>query len=248
MTGVRAALILAVMVGAAAVPSRAQVGDRLNVWDLTLGAPLSAQPAVEEFKGYGCGTDGGPILSRIGGFADFLECEADAERLHEVYFEYDDEQEYIARALDNPMNIDRFAGTTDSGHPVMVSALFDDEGVLQKIRILTDPRADYVAGDNRLAVHGRETAYQFGGLVAPRVGVQADRDCVNLEPEDGQSPVADRFIKMRCQRTEADLGRGVFLEIHYFRKPGQHGRDPGVPSKLTIGQYESSTRLELTAL
>ena len=39
--------------------------------------------------------------------------------------------------------VTRWAGTTEAMFPVIVSALFNDSGVLQGIRIVTDPRADH---------------------------------------------------------------------------------------------------------
>src|SRR4029079_19602582 len=53
---------------------------------------------------------------------------AEPDGLHEVYFEYDDELEYIARARDADREITRWAGTTEVSFPVVVSALFDSAG------------------------------------------------------------------------------------------------------------------------
>ena len=72
-----------------------------------------------------------------------MRCKAGPDGLHEIYFEYDDEYEYIARARDLPREIARWAGTTEGGFPVIVSALFDDGGVLAGIRLVTDPRPDF---------------------------------------------------------------------------------------------------------
>lgn len=227
--------------------AEAQTARRISVWDLQLGAPLSAQPPWEEFKGYGCGTNGGLIIKRLTKFADFATCTPDANGWYEVYFEYDDELEYVARAMDNPMEIDRWAGTTDGGHPVMVSALFDRGGVLKMIRVLTDPRADFVAQAARLVIHGRETAYQYGAIIAPRFRIDSTKDCTTLPLAEGETAVAGRYIKLRCQKVDTERSRRIVLEINYFPKPGQQGRDPGVPTRLTIGQFESITRLEIFA-
>ena len=246
-TGLVTFLAIAAAIASGA-PAQAQTLRRMNVWDLQLGAPVGAQPPWEEFKGYGCGTNGGPIIKRITKFAEFAACAPDARGWYEVYFEYDDELEFIARAMDNPMEIDRWAGTADGGHPVMVSALFDKDGILKAIRILTDPRADFVAQDARLVIHGRESAYQYGAIIAPRFNLDSNRDCASLPLAEGETAVAGRSIKLRCQRLDPDRGRRVVLEVNYYRKPGQAGRDPGVPTRLTIGQFESSTRLEIYAI
>ena len=99
---------------------------RLNVWDVHIGTAASAIP--DEFINYACGTNGGPPSLPLANFAEFKKCIPDANGLREVYFEYDDEYEYIARARDLPREIARWAGTTEAGFPVMVSALFDEAG------------------------------------------------------------------------------------------------------------------------
>ena len=77
---------------------------------------------------YACGTNGGPPSLPLPNFAAFKKCKPDADGLHEVYFEYDDELEYVARALDNQPEIKMYAGTTVFEFPVVASLLFDDAG------------------------------------------------------------------------------------------------------------------------
>ena len=116
---------------------------RATVWDLKLGMPVSAQPASDQFRGFACGSNGGAPRRQLSGWDDFRRCDAEANGLREVYFEYDDEYEYIARARDLPREVSRWAGTTEAGFPVVVSALFDDGGVLKGIRVVTDSRPEY---------------------------------------------------------------------------------------------------------
>src|SRR5712671_3213396 len=135
------ALLFGLIFGAAAVS--AQDLRRATVWDLKLGQPISAQPSPDEFRGFACGSNGGPPRQQLSGWSDFMRCRAEPNGLREVYFEYDDEYEYIARARDLPREVSRWAGTTEAGFPVMVSALFDDNSMLKGIRIITDPRPDH---------------------------------------------------------------------------------------------------------
>ena len=116
---------------------------RATIWDLVLGAPVSAQPAPQQFQAFACGSNGGAPRAQLTGWADFKRCPAEADGLHEVYFEYDDEIEYIARAHDNDREISRWAGTHEVTFPVIASALFDDAGILQGVRLVTDPRPDH---------------------------------------------------------------------------------------------------------
>src|SRR4051812_48661924 len=69
-----------------------------SLWDLTLGAHASDLP-LEEFGGYACGTNGGPPSTPVIGWLDYAKCPKETTTgLHEVYFKYDNEPEYIARA------------------------------------------------------------------------------------------------------------------------------------------------------
>src|SRR5437667_9626765 len=71
---------------------------RATVWDLKLGKPISAQPSPDEYRGFACGSNGGAPRQPLSGWSDFARCRAEPNGLHEVYFEYDDELEYIAPA------------------------------------------------------------------------------------------------------------------------------------------------------
>ena len=79
-------------------PAAAQTPKRATIWDLKLGQPVAAQPLPDEFRGFACGSNGGPPRAQIKGWSDFARCRAEPDGLHEIYFEYDDELEYIARA------------------------------------------------------------------------------------------------------------------------------------------------------
>jgi len=113
---------------------------RATIWDLKLGEPIAAQPSPTEVRGFACGSNGGAPRQPLTGWRDFARCRAEPDGLHEVYFEYDDELEYIARARDADREITRWAGTTEVAFPVVVSALFDTAGVLRAIRMVTDAR------------------------------------------------------------------------------------------------------------
>ncbi len=78
----------------------AQELRRATVWNLQLGRPISAQPSAGEFRAFACGSNGGPPRQQLSGWSDLGRCRTEATGLREVYFEYDDEYEYIARARD----------------------------------------------------------------------------------------------------------------------------------------------------
>jgi hypothetical protein len=234
------------MACALAAPAAAQMARRATVWDLKIGEPIAAQPAPGEFRGFACGSNGGPPRAPLGGWADFKRCPAEGGGLHEVYFEYDDENEYIARAHDNDREISRWAGTAELTFPVIASALFDEAGVLKGIRLVTDPRPDHRNDITEANRYKREDSYLFGGAMAGRFGIEPQRDCVSSPPAEGESPVGALFIKQSCELKGA--GRRVVVNVNLYRKPGQSAFNPQMPTQLTQGQFESSARLEVYEL
>jgi hypothetical protein len=218
---------------------------RASIWDLKLGEKIAAQPPAAEFRGFACGSDGGAPRAPLTGWSDFRRCRAEPDALHEVYFEYDDELEYIARARDLENEITRWAGTTEVGFPVVVSALFDDEGVLRGIRMVTDARPDHRNDITPANLRTRSDAYLLGGLLAARFDVDPARDCMAIAPAEGENAVGGVFIKRTCERIDAEHGRKILLRVNFFRKPGQSAVNPQLPTQLTEGQFESSARFEM---
>ena len=221
---------------------------RATIWDLMLGAPISAQPPSQEFKGFACGSNGGPPRAPLTGWADFKRCPADADGLHEVYFEYDDEIEYIARAHDNEREISRWAGTHEVSFPVITSALFDDAGILKGIRLVTDPRPDHKNDIFEAERKKREESYQLGGVMASRFGIEAERDCKSLPPARARVPSARCSSNASASAATPPPTVAIVVRVNLYRKPGQSGVNPQLPTQLTQGQFESSARLEVYAL
>jgi hypothetical protein len=217
----------------AAFPATAQQRPaRVEVWDLKLGRAADALP--DAFVDYACGTNGGPPSLRLSGWRDFARCRPEPSGLREVYFRYDDELEYWAKANDFAMEIEKFSGTKVYGFPVVLSALFDAGGILAGVRMVSDPRD---------SSHRREEAYSLRNFLSARYG-RDGWECADLPPEDGQTPVGRTFIKQHCRKTIEGVGVAE-LRTHYFRKPGQSERDPRT-SRETEGQFESLVRFELT--
>jgi hypothetical protein len=223
--------------------------ERLTIWDLVLGSTVDQMPAWIEFKDYACGSDGGPPLRPLAGWSEFALCRPDAESgLYEVYFEYDDEAEYILRALNDP-RVARFVGTTDKDFPVITSALFDAGGVLRGIRLVTDPRADYAndAFFDLTALRPRDDHYLLGPYIGAQFGIDPDIQCINLPLVEGEGTVGNVSIKLDCERIDDQAGLRYILQTRYYRKPGQLARDP-VTNAPTSGQFESLTRAEVFQL
>ena len=173
----------------------AQPLRRATIWDLKVGAPIAEQPHPSEFRGFACGSNGGPPRAPLTGWADFKRCPAEPGGLHEVYFEYDDELEYIARAHDDDREISRWAGTHEVTFPVITSALFDDAGVLKGIRMVTDARPEHRNDITEANRKKREEAYTLGTVIASRFNIDPAQDCQSVPPAEGETSVGSLFVK-----------------------------------------------------
>ncbi len=220
--------------------------DRLTVWDLKIGTPLAEMPEFLAFKGYACGSNGGPPRRPLAGWQDFALCPPDASSgLYEVYFEYDDEAEYILRAHDD-QRVALVTGTVDKSFPIVTSALFDATGVLRGIRIMTDPRADYTADVffDLGTMRARQDHYLLGPFLGSQFLIDPRVDCVDVPLAADEETVGGNHTKLDCERIDSATHTRYILQTRFLRKPGQLGRDP-VTGALTTGQFESWTRAEI---
>jgi hypothetical protein len=222
--------LLCLMLGAGLARAKDQP-PRADIWSLKLGTPAAALPR-DAFIDYACGSNGGPPQQWLAGWSDYDKCRAEPNGLREVYFRYDDELEYWAKAHRSRTLIAQYGGTKVLDFPVIVSALFDVGGTLAGLRIVTDPQAN---------PQERKQAYTLNNFFKARYG--SDRwDCRDTPPAPGETPVGTLYINQRCTKLTKDNMR-AFLETRFLRKPGQ--AEFSGSGKLTVGQFESSTRLEL---
>jgi hypothetical protein len=205
-----AALVLALLAGAARAAEDPLEGD---LRDLRVGMTVAELPA-EGYVDLACGGSGGQAGAALAGWADFARCPPDAAGLHEVAFAF-------APSPLAPLG-DRWEGTKVAGHPVIPSLLIDDGGVVQGIRIVTDPEA---------RLYLKKKAFLLGIRVMGRYG----RDgwtCAEAEPGDGRMPVGGMFIDRRCEKLFHD--RRLVLETDLYRTREQQGRE-----------FTDATRLEI---
>ena len=88
-----------------------------KLWDIKLGVPISALP-LEYFVDPACGTNGGPPARVLKSFAEFAQCLRERTTgLYEVWFRYDDEMEYVARARRSDIMIRQYQANSIAGQP-----------------------------------------------------------------------------------------------------------------------------------
>ena len=181
--------------------------------DLRVGMSVDELPA-EGYEDLACGSDGGAPGAALASWAQFERCPPDAAGLHEVTFAY------AASPLAELG--DRWEGTKVAGHPVIPSLLIDGQGVVQGIRIVTDP-------DTRMYL--KKKAFLLGIRVMGRYG----RDgwtCTEAEPRVARAPVGGLFIDRRCEKTFHD--RRLILDTDLYRTADQRGQE-----------FTGATRLEI---
>jgi len=211
--------------------AQAQVEPVYSIWDVTLGQPVEQMPDSEVGE-ITCGTNGGPSGAKLESFGDFLACQPEGSGLHEISFSYDDEQDYIARALENEYRALR-GGTSVFAHPVIVSVLVDANGIVQGRRIVTD---------DRIGDYERRTAYTLIRNFKARYG-NWSLACADVEMKEGEKPVGNQFIHEYCTGRSPDGKVLIAVESSYLRKKGQLGINRET-QKVNTGYFESQTRFE----
>jgi hypothetical protein len=238
---VRGVICALAMWAALAAPAAAADAARLTIFDIPLGAAASTLPPAEEFGVFACGNDGGPPGAAIAGWTDYAKCPADSQGLHEVYFEYDDEAEYAARARGD-YRAGWQAGTAIDAFPVITSALFDDAGRVEALRIVTDPRPEQ-RKDAFLHLRPRSEHYLLGLYLLDQFGMSA-ADCHDEPPGAGEGAVLGMLVKQDCTATRQ--GQTVTIASRLYRRPGEADVDPATGLR-TEGAFVSETRAEITA-
>ncbi|MCW5695113.1 MAG: pentapeptide repeat-containing protein [Bauldia sp.] len=199
--------------------------------DLVIGEPFSTQPA--DFQEFACGTGGGPSSIRIGGFADFAICPPEASGLREVQFRYDDELAYRALAARNALVAEALLGTRLGSFHILVSALFDDAGILRGIRAVTD---------DRVSDRARRSSYGMAEFVRAIYG-SAGWTCIDIPPEEGEQPLGNLLVKQDCRKLTDD-GRVITTRSRLLQRAGQTVIDPA-NGQLRAGLFISTAAMEI---
>ena len=203
--------IVALVCGLSAGPAGA-AEDPLegDLRDLRVGMRVAELPA-EGYVDLACGGEPGVALAS---WAEFARCPQDPDGLREVTFAY----------AESPLAElgDRWEGTKVAGHPVIPSLLIDEAGLVQGIRIVTDP-------DTRLYL--KKKAFLLGIRVMGRYGLDG-WTCRQSEPGEGRTPVGGMFIDRHCEKVFHD--RRLILETDLYRTAEQQGEE-----------FTGATRLEI---
>jgi hypothetical protein len=206
------------------------MGQAPKIWDVKLGTPIKDLPA--DFVDTACGTNGGPPARVLKSFSEFAQCPVErATGLHEVWFRYDDEMEYVGRARRSDIMVRQYQANSLAGQPIITSLLIDDAGLVQGYRVVNDPRVDAQTRSNAYGLADLFKGMAWTGL-----------ECNDLPPAAGERPIDDIFVKELCENKSG--GPVTRVEARRYYKPGQFAVDPN-DNRLTENLFESSARLEV---
>ena len=223
--------IIGLALSAQMATGQVRLEPEFSIWDFELGAPVTQAPDIKVGE-IACGTNGGPQGRPLVSFADYETCEPEPSGLREVSFTYDDEQDYIALALNAEYKF-LYGGTSVFAHPVIVSVLVDPEGIVQGRRIFTDDRIDTYDRRNAVTLicnfKARFTNWSL--------------KCRDIDMKEGEQPVGKQLIHELCTGESPDGTRLLELEATLLRKKGQRGLNPET-QEVNQGYFESKTRFE----
>jgi len=223
--------LLSLGLSAHAAFGQEQIEPPYSIWDVKLGQPVSDVPDAKVGE-IACGTNGGPPGQTLKSFKDFMTCMPEPSGLREVEFNYDDEQDYIAKALELEYKFLQ-GGTSVYAHPVIVSLLVDPAGVVQGRRIVTD---------NRVSDSVRRTAFTLSTNFKARYS-EWSLNCADIPMKEGEQPVGTQFDHERCTGQSPDGRTLIAFEASYLRKKGQRAISQET-QQVNTGYFESQTRYE----
>ncbi len=221
----------AFLFGIATDEAAAQTGKK--IWDIELGGPVAALP-LDDFVDPACGTNGGPPSLPLDGFDQFVRCPVEqATGLREVWFIYDNEAEYVARARRDDDEILRNSANSLASQPIVTSLLIDAAGLVQGYRVVTDPRAPTAV---------RIEAYALSAVFKGHYGESA-WVCTELPPGERERRIDNALVKESC--AFAGNGRVHKLETRRLYKGGQDLALNPRSLAEAAADIESTTRLEV---
>lgn len=181
-----------------AAPAWAEEAD---LRDFRVGMAASELPA-EGYTDFACADS----KTGLQGWQDYGRCPVNAAGLHALRFSYQEGSNDLAFVNDT------YEGTKVGGHPVLLTLLISDAGVVEGLRIETDPAA---------RLNRRKKAYLLGELAKGRYG-EAGWACTEAQPGAGEEPVGGMFLKEHCEKSTAD--RHYTLDRQMFHTVGADQR------------------------
>lgn len=197
-------LLLLLMVAPLIASASAQDTSGNDLRDIRIGMAATDLPGAG-YANFACATG---AQQKLTGWSGWRDCPADAAGHHAVRFGYSAET-------------DR-EGTIVAGHPVVLTLLVDNGGLIDGLRIETDPKA---------RLYLRKKAFLFAMQIKSRYGSEG-WTCTQGQPEAGEQPVGGVYIKERCVKTA--WKRSFVIERSLFRRSDQDAKNFVDETRMTI--------------
>lgn len=182
-----------------------------DVRDLKIGGKVADLPA-EGYVDFSCPAD---TNAKPASWSAWRDCPAGTDGLHALHFGFDP-----ATSRD---------GTIVAGHPVVLTALIDNDGIVAGLKIDTDPKT---------RLYLRKKAFLFGPQVKARYGSDG-WTCTQSELAAGEEPVGGVHVREKCTKTVQ--GRAITIERSLYRKAGQDEKNFVDETRVTILRAPANT-------
>lgn len=185
------AVIVALLLPLVSQSAAAESSPGNDLRDIRIGMPVADLPNAG-YIDFACASDPRHKLTVWSGWRD---CSADADGLHAVRFGFDP-----TTSQD---------GTVVAGHPVVLTLLIDDKGIVAGLKIDTKPKGP---------LYLRKKAFLLGLQVKVRYGASG-WTCTEAKPQAGEQPLGGVFLSEKCSKTVA--GRAIVVQRNLFRRADQ---------------------------
>lgn len=169
----------------------AQTTPKYDLRDIIVGMRIGDLP----YSGYVNLTCARRTDLKLSDWSSWRDCPADDEARRAIRFEFDPETSRD--------------GTLVAGHPVILTALIDAEGIVSELDIDTDPKA---------RLYQRKKAFLLGMQVKSRYGSEG-WDCAERQPTSSEQPVGGVFVRETCKK--AIQGRRLTVQRDLYRRLDQ---------------------------
>jgi hypothetical protein len=187
-----AAITLVLTLALASQCAAAPNGLGNDLRDIRIGMPVADLPNAG-YSGFVCASDAGHKLL---GWSGWRDCPSDTEGLHTIRFGFDPETSRD--------------GTVVAGHPVILTLLVDEAGVVAGLKIDTETKGPLFV---------RKKAFLLGVQVKSRYGAEG-WTCTEAQPQAGEQPVGGVFLSEKCSKTIS--GRAIVVQRNLFRRADEN--------------------------
>jgi hypothetical protein len=185
-------------------PLRADDRSGNDLRDIRIGMAARELPS-HGYADLACANEPARKLSDWNAWAD---CPVDPSQLRAIRFGYDP-------AIDRE-------GTKVAGHPVILTLLIDDAGIVAGLLIATDP-------NSRLYLHKK--AFLLAAQAKSRYGAEG-WNCTDRQPAADEQPVGGVYVNEQCHKSVND--RAVTVERRLLRHEGEELKNFTDETRISI--------------